>query len=77
MARQEKGFTLIGTISSANIRVTSLTYLTAEILLIGTAVGELLFVEGSDLKANCMAETTNVIDLTIPKDALEQKAFHS
>lgn len=64
MSRQEKGFSLIGTTSAENRIFTSLVWLTAEILLIGTAANQLFFVEGGDPKMNVNAETTNIIDLT-------------
>lgn len=64
MSRQEKGFSLIGTTSAENRIFTSLAWLTAEILVIGTAKNELFFLEGGDPKMTFNAERTDVIDLT-------------
>lgn len=63
MSRQEKGFSLIGTTSADNRIFTSLLWLSAETLVIGTAANELFFVEGGDPKMNFNAETTDIIDL--------------
>lgn len=68
MSRQEKGFSLVGTVSGENKQVTSLAWLSPEILVAGLANGQLFFVEGGDPKANFCALTTNSIDLTKSKE---------
>lgn len=68
MSRQEKAFTIIGSITGENRVVTSLIWLTAEILVAGLASNELYFVEGGDPKLNFNAETTEIIDLSKSKE---------
>lgn len=68
MSRQEKAFTLIGTTNGENRIVTSLVWLTAEILVVGLASNELFFVEGGDSKMNYHAEMIEVIDLSKSKE---------
>lgn len=50
--KTEKGFAPVGTIKGDGLIVTSLTWLSGEILLAGTAEGDLLLVENGDLKVS-------------------------
>lgn len=64
MSRQDKGFTVIGSINGEHKIVTSLAWITGDLLLVGTSVGKLLLVEGGEQKALYCAFTTDEIDLT-------------
>lgn len=63
MNKTEKGFGQLGTIKGENIIVTSLTWLTAEIIIAGSAEMELYFVEGGELKAKYNTMDLELIDL--------------
>lgn len=54
---------MIGTLTGEHKIITSLTWLTAEILVAGTAANQLLFIEGGDPKAAYLANSVDVIDL--------------
>ena len=70
MNKTEKGFGQLGTINkSDNILVTSLTWLSAEIIIAGSADMELYFVEGTELKAKYNTRDLEVIDLTQTPDS--------
>lgn len=63
MSRQDKGFTVIGTINGENKIVTSLTWISGDLLIVGTSQAKLLLIEGGDQKAIYCAFTTDEIDL--------------
>lgn len=69
LSRQDKSFGMIGTMSGEHKIVTSLVWLTAEILVAGTCANQLLFIEGGDPKQNFEANTVPIIDLEKAKDA--------
>lgn len=69
MNRTEKGFGQLGTIKGEDIVVTSITWLTAEIIIAGSASMELYFVEGGDLKAKYNTLDLEIIDLAATPDA--------
>lgn len=69
MNKTEKGFGQLGTIKGENIVVTSLVWLSGEIIIAGSAEMELYFVEGGDLKAKFKALELNVIDLSLQVEA--------
>lgn len=64
MNKTEKGFGQIGTVKGDNIIVTSIAWLSQDILIAGTNETEILFVEGGDPKAKYPAIDTDLIDLT-------------
>lgn len=64
MSRQDKTFTAIGTITGEHKIVTSLAWISGDLLIVGTSVGKLLLVEGGDQKAVYCAFTTDEIDVT-------------
>lgn len=64
MSRQDKTFTVIGSISGEHKIVTSLAWVSGDLLVVGTSVGKLLLVEGGEQKAAYCAFTTDEIDLT-------------
>ena len=66
----EKGFGQLGTIKGEHIVVTSLAWLSAEIIVAGSAEMELYFVEGGDLKAKYKAIELEAIDLSIQAEGL-------
>lgn len=68
MSRQEKGFSVIGTITGENKIVTSLMWLMPDILLVGTSESQLLIIEGGDPKFIYEADTIDVIDLAQAKE---------
>lgn len=68
MSRQDKGFSCIGTMSGENRIITSVMWLTPEILIAGTAKNELLFIEGGDFKLAYPADLIEVIDLSKAKE---------
>lgn len=68
MSRQEKGFSVIGTITGENKIVTSLMWLMPDILIVGTAEGHLHIIEGGDPKFIYEADTIVVIDLAKIKE---------
>lgn len=71
MSRQDKSFGMIGTMSGEHKVITSLVWLTAEILVAGTSANQLLFIEGGDPKQNFVASTVHFIDLERAKDMYE------
>lgn len=71
MNRTEKGFGQLGTIKGENIIVTSLTWLTAEIIIAGSAEMELYFVEAGELKAKYNTRDLDLIDLAQTPDSDE------
>lgn len=64
MNKTEKGFGQIGTVKGDHIVVTSIAWLSQDILIAGTNETEILFVEGGDPKAKYSALDTDLIDLT-------------
>lgn len=64
MNKTEKGFGQIGTVKGDNIVVTSIAWLSQDILVAGTNESEILFIEGGDPKAKYSAIDTDHIDLT-------------
>lgn len=68
MARQDKGFSCQGTMTGDDRIITSVMWLTPDILVAGNTKNELLFVEGGDLKITYPAELIEVIDLSKSKD---------
>jgi cilia- and flagella-associated protein 57 len=69
MNKTEKGFGQLGTVKGENIVVTSLTWLTAEIMIAGSSEMELYFVEGGELKAKYNTMDLDTIDLGLTPDA--------
>lgn len=69
LSRQDKSFGTIGTLTGEQKIITSLTWLTAEILVAGTSTNQLLFIEGGDPKANYDASSVDLIDLEKGKEA--------
>lgn len=69
LSRQDKSFGMLGTISGEHKIITSLVWLTAEILVAGTCANQLLFIECGNPKQNFEANTVHVIDLEKAKDA--------
>lgn len=68
MSRQDKSFGMIGTMSGEHKIITSLVWLTAEILVAGTSADQLLFIEGGDPKQNFIASTVAFLDLEKAKE---------
>lgn len=68
MSRQDKGFSNQGTMTGDNRMITSVMWLTPDILVAGTANNELVLVEGGDYKYAYPAELVEVIDLSKSKD---------
>lgn len=68
MSRQDKSFGVIGTMTGEHKVVTSLVWLTAEILVAGTSADQLLFIEGGDPKQNFVASTVHALDLEKAKE---------
>lgn len=68
MSRQDKSFGMIGTMSGEHKVITSLVWLTPEILVAGTSANQLLFIESGDPKQNFEANTVHLIDLERAKD---------
>lgn len=69
MSRQDKSFGMIGTMTGEHKIVTSIVWLTAEILVAGTSADQLLFIEGGDPKQNFIASTVHSLDLEKAKEA--------
>lgn len=69
MSRQDKSFGTIGTMTGEHKIVTSLVWLTAEILVAGTSANQLLFYEGGDPKQNFLADSAQLIDLEKAKES--------
>lgn len=63
MNKTEKGMVLLNQIKTEHIIVTSLTWLTADIIIAGTSTGELLIVEASEVKAKISATDVDEIDI--------------
>lgn len=63
MNKTEKGFTLIGNIKPENIIITSLVWLTPDIVVVGTSTTELFFIEGGEAKMLVRAKEVDIIDL--------------
>lgn len=68
MSRQDKSFGVIGTMSGEHKIITSLAWLTTEILVAGTSANQLLFIENGDPKQNFEANTVECIDLEKAKE---------
>lgn len=68
MNKTEKGYGQLGTIKGEDIIVTSITWLTGEILIAGSASMDLYFVEGGDLKAKYNILDLEIIDLAVISD---------
>lgn len=68
MSRQDKSFGMIGTMTGEHKIVTSLVWLTAEILVAGTSADQLLFIESGDQKQNFCASTVQTLDLEKAKE---------
>lgn len=68
MTRQDKSFGIIGTMTGEHKIITSLVWLTAEILVAGTSADQLLFIEGGDPKQNFIASTVQSLDLEKAKE---------
>lgn len=62
---------MIGSMAGEHKIITSLVWLTAEILVAGTSADQLLFVEGGDPKHNFIASTVQTLDLEKAKDTYE------
>lgn len=60
---------MIGTMSGEHKIITSLVWLTAEVLVAGTSANQLLFIEGGDPKQNFEANSVHFIDLERAKDS--------
>lgn len=75
MNKTEKGFGQIGTVKGDNIHITSIAWLSPDILMAGTNESEILFVEGGDPKAKYSATDTNLIDLTKIPEGEEMMAL--
>lgn len=69
MNKTEKGMILLNQIKTENIIVTSLTWLTADIIVAGLSSAELLVIEACEVKAKVSAHTTDVIDITSINEA--------
>lgn len=68
MSRQDKSFGVIGTMSGEHKIITSLVWLTNEILVAGTSANQLLFIENGDPKQNFEANAVECIDLEKAKE---------
>lgn len=69
MSRQDKSFGMIGTLTGEQKIVTSIIWLTAEVLLAGTTANQLLIIESGDPKFIFEANKVTEIDLERGKDA--------
>lgn len=69
MNKTEKGFGQLGTVKGENIVVTSLTWLTPEIIIAGSSEMELYFVETGELKAKYNIANLDMVDLTHTPDS--------
>lgn len=74
MNKTEKGFGQLGSTKGENLVVTSLTWLTAEVIIAGSAEMELCFFEGGELKAKYNMMNHEVIDLGQTPDADDSKS---
>lgn len=59
---------MIGTMTGEHKIVTSLVWLTPEIIAAGTSADQLLFIESGDPKHNFCASTVETLDLEKAKD---------
>lgn len=73
--RTEKGFTLMGNVKSEDLIVTSLVWLTSDIIVAGTSDTELLFIEGGEAKATYSAREIEIVDLAKIPETLELIPF--
>lgn len=71
MSRQDKSFGVIGTMTGEHKIITSLAWLTAEILVAGTSNDQLLFIEGGDAKQNFTASIVHLLDLEKAKETYD------
>lgn len=71
MSRQDKSFGMIGTMTGEKKIVTSLVWLTPEILVAGTSADQLLFIESGDPKQNFCASTVQTLDLEKAKEVYD------
>ncbi|GAB0089612.1 cilia- and flagella-associated protein 57 [Sergentomyia squamirostris] len=62
--KTEKGFAPVGTIKGDGVVITSLAWISGEILLAGTSEGDLLLIENGDLKIIFDATEVTCLDLT-------------
>lgn len=69
MSRQDKSFGTIGTLTGEHKIITSLIWLTADVLAAGTSANQLLFIEGGDPKFIFEANRVMEIDLEKAKEA--------
>jgi cilia- and flagella-associated protein 57 len=77
MNKTEKGFGQIGAVKADGVKVTSLVWISGEVLIVGTSNNELLLVEGGELKAKFVATEVECIDLTKIQDEDSQMATQS
>lgn len=70
-----KSFGVIGTMTGEHKIITSLVWLTAEILVAGTSANQLLFIEGGDAKQNFIASTVHLLDLEKAKETYDRCIF--
>lgn len=68
LSRQDKSFGVIGSTTGGHKIITSLVWLTAEILVAGTSADQLLFIECGDPKQNFIASTVEMLDLEKAKE---------
>lgn len=68
MSRQDKSFGIIGTMTGEHKIVTSLVWITAEILIAGTSADQLLIIENGDPKQFYKASEVALIDLEKAKE---------
>ncbi|XP_058125091.1 cilia- and flagella-associated protein 57 [Anopheles ziemanni] len=64
MNRTDKGFGQIGTIKGDDLLITSMTWLSSEVLAAGTAETEIIFVESGELKIKQRADEIETVDLS-------------
>uniref|UniRef100_A0A182NUB5 WD_REPEATS_REGION domain-containing protein n=1 Tax=Anopheles dirus TaxID=7168 RepID=A0A182NUB5_9DIPT len=69
MNRTDKGFGQIGTIKGDDLLITSMTWLSSEVLAAGTAETEIIFVESGELKIRQRADLIETVDLSGEGDA--------
>uniref|UniRef100_A0A6E8VUB9 Uncharacterized protein n=1 Tax=Anopheles coluzzii TaxID=1518534 RepID=A0A6E8VUB9_ANOCL len=64
MNRTDKGFGQIGTIKGDDLLITSMTWLSSDVLAAGTAETEIIFVESGELKIRQRADLIETVDLS-------------
>ncbi|XP_035915826.1 cilia- and flagella-associated protein 57 [Anopheles stephensi] len=64
MNRTDKGFGQIGTIKGDDLLITSMTWLSSDVLAAGTAETEIIFVESGELKIRQRADMIETVDLS-------------